>query len=114
MTTPRQPITPSHLVSMATAAGIVTDHGYQWLPAHRLLHVYHPTVEVELPLLITGIRGRAELLRLVQTLANAYPPEHLILLFPSLPSTAAQTSSISAVLENGTAENTDQSDFAMI
>jgi len=69
---------PPLLAQLVTAAGITIDHGYQWLPAQRLTTAYHPTVEVELPLLITGIADRSQLARLAATLANAYPADHLI------------------------------------
>ena len=35
-------------------AGIAAEDGYQWLPARRLVEAYHPTVEVELPLVIVS------------------------------------------------------------
>ena len=69
---------PPHLAQLVTATNISIDNGYQWLPAHRLTTSYHPTIEVELPLLITGVANTAQLTRLAQTLANAYPSNHLI------------------------------------
>ncbi len=72
------------------AAGIPIEQGFQWVPAQRLLSAYHPTVEVELPLFITGIataqgqiaqgqtaQGQtAQWQHLCTMLANAYPAEH--------------------------------------
>ncbi len=69
---------PPLLARLVTAAGITLQHGYQWVPAQRLITPYHPTVEVELPLLITGIVDRPQLTRLARTLANAYPANHLV------------------------------------
>lgn len=69
---------PSLLARLVTAAGITVEQGYQWVPAQRLVTAYHPTVEVELPLLITGIVDRPQLSRLAQTLANAYPIGHMV------------------------------------
>lgn len=76
-------IIPPAIAAMATAANISLDDGYQWLPAARFTAVYHPTVEVELPLIITGIADRPQLLRLAQTLANAYPKTHVMTMVDS-------------------------------
>jgi tetrapyrrole methylase family protein/MazG family protein len=71
------------LTTLATAAGVTLAEGYQWLPAHRLTRVYHPTVEVELPLFITEITDDNDLQRLAQTLVNAYPPTHKVAVLPN-------------------------------
>lgn len=62
--------------ALFAAAGIGTDDGYQWVPARRLAEAYHPTVEVELPLLVTELTAEISWQRLQQTLANAYPATH--------------------------------------
>ena len=85
---------PSILVQLVTAAGITVDQGYQWVPAQRLVTPYHPTVEVELPLLITGIVDWPQLARLAQTLVNAYPVDHLVTVLLEQ-STAPQSSTVS-------------------
>ena len=83
MTTEQSIMAPAALVALAKVADIPLEQGFQWLPANRFTAVYHPTVEVELPLLITGIADRDELRRLAQTLANAYPAAHPITMVDS-------------------------------
>lgn len=62
------------------SAGIAAADGYQWLPAHRFVEAYHPIVEVELPLVITGCSADLAWDRLFATLANAYPRSHRLYL----------------------------------
>ncbi len=69
---------PPLVARLVAGAALNIDNGYQWVPARRFTAVFHPTVEVELPLLITAIENRAALTRVAQTLANAYPADHLI------------------------------------
>lgn len=87
---------PSLLVRLAKAAQVNLDNGYQWVPASRLTNTYHPTVEVELPLLITGIETREQLMQLTKTLVNAYPPSHPVTVMSAL-SAAAQPMTSSLV-----------------
>ncbi len=88
------PLLPTLLAQLIRAAGITVAHGYQWVPAQRLVTPYHPTVEVELPLLITGVVDRPQLTRLAQTLVNAYPIDHVVTVM-SDQSTAPQSSTMS-------------------
>lgn len=67
-------------VTLAAAAGLPLDRGYQWLPLPKLLQQHHPIVEVTLPLLISGHATAETYAQLGQTLANAYGPDHPITL----------------------------------
>lgn len=80
MTNNHTPVAHSALLALAAVADIDLQQGYQWLPAHRFTEVFHPTVEVELPLFITGIIDQTQLSRLARTLANAYPAQHKVFL----------------------------------
>ncbi|MEZ4622649.1 MAG: hypothetical protein R2867_45115 [Caldilineaceae bacterium] len=71
-------LAPALLDQLAVTAQIDLTQGYQWVPAPRLSSPYHPTVEVELPLFVTGIADHTQLARLAQTLANAYPIDHIV------------------------------------
>lgn len=66
----------SPLIStVLTAAGLNPQQGYQWVPARYFREKYHPTVEVELPLLITDLAPQ-DLTQLQAVLQNAYPAAH--------------------------------------
>lgn len=77
-----------------TVAGVPYQDGYQWIPSIRLTTVYHPTVEVELPLLVTGLAAESPWPHLCKTLGNAYPAAHPIYLLQAVdgnPSTVLTT-----------------------
>lgn len=69
------PFLPPPIRTALMAAGLTTHQGYQWVPATYFREKYHPTVEVELPLLITELASQdpAQLQALLQ---NAYPAAH--------------------------------------
>ena len=66
----------SPLISaVLTAAGLNPQQGYQWVPVRYFCEKYHPTVEVELPLLITELAPQ-DLTQLQAVLQNGYPAAH--------------------------------------
>lgn len=69
------PFLPPLIRALFTVAGLTPHQGYQWVPATYFHEKYHPTVEVELPLLITDLAAQdpAQLQALLQ---NAYPAAH--------------------------------------
>lgn len=69
------PFLPPLLGAVLTAAGLNPQQGYQSVPASYFREKYHPTVEVELPLLITALVSQ-DLAQLQTVLQNAYPATH--------------------------------------
>ncbi|MBX3015790.1 MAG: MazG family protein [Caldilineaceae bacterium] len=68
---------PTAIFAALTAAGLDPRAGFQCVPATYLLPAYHPVVEVELPLVITGCTPQT-LARLSAILQNAYPHDHAV------------------------------------
>lgn len=69
------PFLPPLISAVLTAAGLNPQQGYQWVPASYFREKYHPTVEVELPLIITDLVS-ADPTQLQAVLQNAYPVAH--------------------------------------
>jgi tetrapyrrole methylase family protein / MazG family protein len=77
---PTTPVTVD-LHRLLSAGGVDPMQGYQCVPAGYLAQSYHPQLETNLPALITTITTPEVLVKVVQTLANAYPQNHAVTLF---------------------------------
>lgn len=70
------------LERVLTAAGLQAEQGYQCVPAGYLRTQYHPTVEVELPLIVRDLVAQ-DIPYLQAVLQNAYPAAHPLTLLDS-------------------------------